>query len=308
MIKTLYISLFLLFSIQLAYAQGCSDAGFCTMGAMRPGQNFSRETNFKLRSIGVQYYRGKTNLTPIIDAVTVELNVGIGEKSNLQIKLPYQRVSGNLGSNEGFGDISLSYTRTLLQKSSWDLKGSVGMKIPTGRSRATDDNGLTLPMYYQTTLGSYDVIAGLSLLSKKWLFAVAYQQALTSNQNDFTHGEWVRYPFPEYIKLHNVGVGLRRGIDVMLRAERTFRFANYSFNIGALPIYRITQDRGLILPEGKQKDTTGLALSALGGVTYHFNTSNTVKLVYGHKITDRKVNPDGLTREWVVNVTYEVRF
>ncbi len=37
-------------------------------------------------------------------------------------------------------------------------------------------------------------------------------------------------------------------------------------------------------------------------------SSHSAKLIYGHKITDRAVNPDGLTRDWVINMTYEVRF
>lgn len=290
--------------------QGCSDAGFCTMGAMKPDQNFSREINFKLRSIGIQYYRGKTTLTPIIDAVTLEVNLGINAISAVQIKLPYQKVSGTLGQTEGLGDISLSYTRTLFQKKTWDLNLSVGGKIPTGDSRKRAENGLTLPMYYQTTLGSYDIIGGLSIISRKWLIAAGYQQALTSNSNDFTYGEWVRFLDKEYLGGYDVGIGLRRGTDVMLRVERNFRFLNYSFNLGVLPIYRVTKDQGIIRTRenGAQITTTGLALSTLGGFTYHFDVSNSVKLIYGYKLIDRNTNPDGLTRDWVFNATYEIRF
>lgn len=308
--KTLVTCFTLIFIGHLTFSQGCSDAGFCTMGAMKPDQNFSRETKFKLRSLGIQYYRGKTTLSPVIDAVTLEFNFMVKQKYGIQVKLPYQYVEGTFGSNHGFGDISLSFTRDIISKPKWDLKGSLGFKIPTGNSRDKGDNGLTLPMYYQTTLGSFDVVAGVSFLSKNWLFAVGYQQALTSNENDFTYGEWVNFPNKDYLGKYHVGVGLRRGTDVMFRAERNFRFSNYSFNFGVLPIYRITEDQGIIRTgEGDGvPNTTGLALSVLGGVTYHLNVSNTFKLLYGYKITDRETNPDGLTRDWVFNATYEVRF
>ena len=302
-----------LFSLSLAiaaYSQGCSDAGFCTMGAMKPDQNFSRRIKFKLRSLSIQYHRGKSTLTPVIDALTLELNFKLSDRSGVQLKLPYQRVSGLLADNEGLGDISLSYTYNLFSLENWDISGTLGAKIPTNDSRAKAPNGLTLPGYYQTSLGSYDVIAGISAISKKWLFAVGYQQALTSNKNDFTYGEWVEFRNREAIAEYDVGIGLRRGIDVMFRAERNFRFVNYSFNLGVLPIYRITEDKGIIRTRenGGEIETTGLALSVLGGFSYFFNTSNAVKFIYGYKLVDRPTNPDGLTRDWVFNITYEVRF
>jgi hypothetical protein len=165
-------------------------------------------------------------------------------------------------------------------------------------------------MYYQTSLGSYDLVAGISYLSKNWLFAFGYQQALTANQNDFNWGEWANYPNREYLSNYDVGIGLLRGKDIMFRVERNFRFLNYSFNVGALPIYRITPDRGIIRTRenGGVVQTTGLALSMLGGFTYHLDVSNSIKIIYGHKITDRPTNPDGLTRDWVFNATYEFRF
>ncbi len=293
-----------------ASAQGCSDAGFCTMGAMKPDQNFNRRVNFKLRSVGLQYYRGKTTVSAFIDAVTLEFNVGFTQNSGLQIKLPYQRVTGRLGNTQGLGDISVSFTQKVFSNDKWDVNGSLGAKIPTGDSRLRAENGLTLPMYYQTTLGSYDVIAGISLLSKKWLIAVGYQKALTSNNNDFTYGEWVRFQDKEYLGSYDVGIGLRRGTDVMLRVERNFRFVNYSFNVGLLPIYRLTEDQGIIRArdDGGRIETKGLALTTLAGFAYHTDVRNSIRFIYGYKILDRLTNPDGLTRDWVVNVTYEHRF
>ena len=78
-------------------AQGCSDAGFCTMGAMKPDQHFSKKINLKLRSMELSFYRGTTTLTPIIKSVTADLNFSLNSKNTLQVKLPYQWVDGRLG-------------------------------------------------------------------------------------------------------------------------------------------------------------------------------------------------------------------
>ena len=307
--KFFSFSLFMLL-LHFAKAQGCSDAGFCTMGAMKPDQNYSRKVNFKLRSLSIQYYRGKTTSSPIIDAITLDATIGINELSSIQLKVPYQQSEGRLGKVQDWGDISVSYTRRLLANTRFEINGTVGGKIPTNRSNATNEEGLALPMYYQSSLGSYDVVAGLSLLSRKWLIAVGYQQALTRNENDFTYGEWATWSDKAYLASYDVGVGLLRGTDVMLRVERNFRFVNYSFNVGLLPIYRVTPDQGIIRTrdDGGSLKTTGLALSALGGFSYFFDTISTIRLIYGHKLLDREANPDGLTRDWVFNLTYELRF
>lgn len=280
------------------------------MGAMRPDQDFNRKVNFKLRSASIQYHYGKTTLSPVIQAYTLDLDFGINSDFGFHVKVPYQTVSGNLGSNQGIGDISASATYRAYHHPDFDISVTLGGKIPTNNSRARAENGLTLPMYYQTSLGSYDIVMGMSIISRNWLFAAGYQQALTANENDFTWAEWVRYPSQNYINQHDVGIGLIRGSDVMMRVERNIRWLNYSVNFGLLPIYRITRDRGILITKENagKVDTRGLAMTALTGFTYHLNVISSVKVLFGYKLTDRKTNPDGLTRDYVLNLTYTFRF
>ncbi len=291
-------------------SQGCSDAGFCTMGAMKPDQTFSRRVNFKLRSFELSFYRGTSTLSPVIYSMTADLNFGLSDKLGLQIKMPYQWVTGRFANTEGVGDISLSLTQNLVRNRQYDVNFTLGAKIPTNNSTLTAENGLQLPMYYQTSLGSYDIIAGLSFLTSKWLIAFGYQQALTANENAFRYGEWVGFGDREYLSSYDVGVGLRRGSDIMLRVERSVRFINWAVSFGMLPIYRITPDKGIIQTreDAGEIKTTGLALSYLTGVTYHINTTSSVKMLYGYKLLDRKTNPDGLTRDDVFTFGYLMRF
>lgn len=294
----------------LTNGQGCSDAGFCTMGAMKPDQSFSRRVNFKLRSLELSFYRGTSTLTPVIYSLTADMNFGISDKLGFQIKVPYQWVTGRFANTQSLSDISFSFTRNIIRNEGLDLNLTVGGKIPTNNSTHESAAGLVLPMYYQTSLGSYDVIAGISMLTKKWLLAFGYQQALTANENSFRFGEWVNFPDREYLSSYDVGVGLKRGIDLMFRVEHSIRFINYSFSFGMLPIYRITPDKGLIETREDQAEikTTGLALSYLTGFTYHVNTTSSMKILYGYKLLDRKTNPDGLTRNDVFTMAYMLRF
>lgn len=301
--------------------QGCSDAGFCTMGAMKPDQAYNKKIDIKLRSLELNFYRGKSVVSAKIYAATLDFNIGINTRTGFQIKIPYQWAKGNLGENGGLSDFSLAFTRNLKTTRKWDLNGSIGAKIPSGDANKTVNNENTdfenspIHMYYQNSLGSYDAILGLSAISSKWLLATGVQIALTENNNQFTwedgNNGFPSYPSQEYLQNHAIGRELKRGIDVMLRVERNWRFTNYNFSLGALPIWRVTKDEGI--PEGeterrKLEGTTGIALSILGSLGYQFDVSNSIKIIQGVKILDRDFNPDGLTRDYVFSISYVYQF
>lgn len=293
----------------VVFSQGCSDAGFCTMGAMKPDQPYNKNIPIRLRSMEVSFYRGTTTLTPIVYVATLDASFSVGEKYSFQVKLPFHAVHGRLANTSGIGDISLCFTRTIYSSEKFDVSVSLGSKIPTNKSNKTE-NGFPLPMYYQTSLGTYDAIAGISMVNRKWLFATGIQVPLNKNHNEFLWGRWAgSNEDPAYIEKYSRANQLKRGIDVMLRVERNFRFSRLNFSVGMLPIYRITNDE-IELPEGRVKPdgAKGLALSAIGTVGYSFNVKSGLKLLVGHKIVQRDENPDGLTRHLVSSVTYFYRF
>lgn len=307
--------LFFFFIYTIGQSQGCSDAGFCTMGAMKPDQPYNKKIALKLRSMEFSFYRGTTTLTPVVFVATADLNFTLNSKNAFQIKLPYQAIEGRLANTSGIGDISLCFTRSIYSSDAFDLNLSLGSKIPTNNSDKSI-HGLPLPMYYQTSLGTYDAIAGLSLINRKWLFATGIQIPLNQNNNQFVWSEWAGTSEENYINRYNQAKDLKRGIDVMLRVERNFRFSKFNFSAGLLPIYRIQRDeftkseqaansiQGRVSP----KQGKGLALSAIATVGYNFNVQSGIKLLVGHKIVQRDINPDGLSRVFVSSFTYFYRF
>lgn len=293
-----------------AFGQGCSDAGFCTMGAMKPDQPFNKKIEFKLRSMEVSFYRGTTTMTPIIYVATADMNFGLSQKTFLQVKLPYQFVTGRLANTSGMGDISLCLTRNIFNSDKADINFSLGTKIPTNNSDKEID-GRPLPMYYQTSLGTYDAIAGISVITREWLFATGIQIPLNENKNEFLWGAWADHSTDAtYSRGYDRAKGLKRGTDVMLRVERNFRFSRLNFTLGLLPIYRITRDE-FTLPDGtrtRPDEAQGLALSGIFTTGYSFDVRSGIKLLLGHKIVQRDLNPDGLTRELVTSISYYYRF
>ena len=305
-------------SWSVVFSQGCSDAGFCTMGAMKPDQPYNKKIAVKLRSMDISFYRGTTTLTPIIYVATADLSFSIGQKASLQVKLPYQVVHGALAKTSGVGDISLCVTRNIYTSDQFEINLSVGGKIPTNKSDKQNEEDNYLPMYYQTSLGSYDLITGISLKSRKWLIATGIQHPFNKNNNQFLWSRW-KGGDPEelvYMQRYPQANQLRRGTDIMLRIERNFRFSQFNYSIGVLPILRINNDEieneaGVtVKPQGAK----GLAMSGIATVGYNFNTRSGVKLLLGHvvKLGDfviqRDRNPDGLTREFVSSLTYTYRF
>ncbi len=304
-----------------ARSQGCSDAGFCTMGAMKPDQHFNKKINLKLRSMELSFYRGITTLTPIVYSVSADLNFSLNHKNTFQVKLPYQWVEGQLANTKGTGDISVCFTRNLVSKEGLDLNFSLGGKIPTNNSNKTVSDqtlnkDLPLPMYYQTSLGTYDAIVGLSLINRKWLFATGIQVPFNQNKNQFIWSEWIGSSEDfAYVEKYPRAKELKRGIDVMLRLERNFRFSRLNFSLGLLPIYRIRKDEVSLKNNAtnqferfKPDGTTGLALSGIVTAGYSFNVKTGIKLLLGKKFTQRDENPDGLTRHFVSTITYFYRF
>lgn len=309
--KSRILILFLLLLTQkVLMAQGCSDAGFCTMGAMKPDQPFNKKMEFKLRTMEISFYRGETTITPVVYVANLDLSFSLNSRNFIQVKLPYQMVkNGNLAETSGLSDISLCFTRNLISKENFDVNWSFGTKIPTNNSDLKED-GKPLPMYYQTSLGTYDLITGLSFINRQWLFATGIQHPLNANSNAFTWDDWPDYPSQDYIKRYPSANKLKRGTDVMLRVERNFRFSQLNFSLGLLPIYRITKDVREDNSGNKIKvdGSTGLALSGIATIGYNFNVRCGVKLLVGNKIIQRETNPDGLSRDFVSSISYQYRF
>ncbi len=294
----------------MAFSQGCSDAGFCTMGAMKPDQHYSKRMDVKLRSVGLGQYVGLTRFQDVILVYTADVTIGISDKTGVQIKLPYQSTFGSLANTSGVGDISLSATHRIISKPTFDIMATIGTKLPTGQDDKSID-GKPLAMYYQPGLGTYDIIFGASLLSRKWLVSFGYQQALNKNDNEFKWGPWFGTDKEEEALRYPTSVKLKRGIDVMNRVERNFRFTNYNVNIGLLTIYRINKDTRISPQTGKRveaDESNGPAITLLTGFGYHFSVKSSLKLGLGFRLVKREINPDGLSREFVNTLEYVYKF
>ena len=291
-------------------AQGCSDAGFCTMGAMKPNQRLPK-SQLRLRSIEFTEYYGNAKLLEVsFLSHILDINVGLRSKSVIQAKFTYNQVYGILANTHGVGDISLSFTQTLLQKETWQLNATLGGKIPSNDANRKKD-GRPLPMYYQTSLGTYDLVGGFSLVTKHLLAATGIQHPFNAVGNTFTWGAWASSFSSLDANHYPVSNRLIRGTDFMFRLEGNAAYHRFNGSLGFLLINRLNKDQIVSPQTGQRVDAIGSdgnANTLLTSLSYTLSAKSNLKLVWGHRLVKRPINPDGLSRDDVITLTYQYRF
>ncbi|MEP7263313.1 MAG: hypothetical protein ABI772_02380 [Bacteroidota bacterium] len=299
----LFIPLFITFHQQVK-SQGCSDAGFCTMGALQP-QQLSDTLYKNIFKLALSYGQGEQGTT-IIQTIP-ECEFSFFKNNSIQLKIPFLFIDGNLGSNNGVGDISFSITQALLKTKYWKLNFTAGTKIATGKSDA-EINNLPLPMPYQTSLGTHDIILGTSVQYLKWNLGLGFQKVLSNkNENNFLHSAYTNNADAQKYFESNF---LDRGNDALLRIERSFQLNKLNLSAGLLAIYHL-QENSLINDSGNRvaiKNSDGLTLNITGNAQYNFSNRTGLNLSFGFPEVVRKVRPDGLTRHFVCAVAFNYNF
>ena len=302
--KSLLFILIILAIHHQVKSQGCSDAGFCTIGALQPQQlsDTTFKNNFKL---ALSYGQGEQGVT--IFQTIPEFEFRFFKNNSIQLKAPFLFINGNLGSNNGVGDISFSITQTLKKTQKLKFSVTAGTKIATGKSDR-EKNNLPLPMPYQTSLGTYDIILGTSLHYLKWNLGLGFQEVLSNkNENKFLHSAYSNNADAQKYFESNF---LDRGNDALLRIEKSFILKKLNLSPGLLAIYHL-QESSLIDDAGNPvtiKNSDGLTLNITGNAQYNFSNGTGMNFSLGFPAVVRKVRPDGLTRHFVFVAAFNYGF
>lgn len=318
LLKNTFMRFYLfIFAIQLGsfgyvWGQGCSSAGFCTMGALKADQKFSLSKKIKLNYIEINQLVAFSGLGETINATTLDAAVSVGTKNQLQWRVPYAWVNGPLASTKSLGDVYLTYTRNLIATPHYSINASVGTKFPRFTTALATPEGLPLPMYYSPSLGTYDIILGLSFNNKNWLVGGGYQQALGNNiiDNQFIASDWENTPLANQATRYTNSKNLRRGADAMLRLQRKFHIGRLGFSAGLMPVYRLTPDE-IEQEDGeriKLANSKALVITGILTGSYNLNAHSAFKILYGKTLLARESNADGLMKTSVTTIAYEWRF
>lgn len=305
--KSFYSFLFFFFTIlhtDIVLGQGCSDAGLCTIDGFKP----SVKSNDQARSyknavrFGIGFGKADFDINVLNSYISYIRNVN--DKWGIEAKLTGISQSGNDLSNAGLSDIFLNATFRATKK----IRFFIGTKLPLSNAGQSKD-GITLPMDYQSSLGTVDLMAGVGYDVRDCQFMLGLQQPLMSeNSNKFLSSAFPSNSiFSQFPSTRN----FVRKSDVLLRASYVWKVSG-SWNItpAVLGIYHLADDEFTntlaqkIRLEGSQGLTFNLNLYA----DYMLNAKSKFQLQVAAPVVVRDTRPDGLTRKWVAGLEYQLSF
>ncbi len=185
---------------------------------------------------------------------------------------------------------------------------SAGTKFPTGTTDKAVDSTYSLPMPYQTGLGTTDLVVGAAWNFKTWNVSAGYQTVLNhDNKNTFLRS---RFPGDADAAGYFESNLLERGDDALLRIEKQFHIKKFMVTPGLLGIYRLTEDE-ITDDTGTQvavEGSDGLTMNITATAAYAVSNRFGLQLMFGAPAVVRDVRPDGLTRSLVLNLGFRYNF
>ena len=284
----------------ISYGQGCSDAGFCTINSFKPNGTDSTEVFNSQLKIGAFY--GNADKSILVYGSYLEYNRQFIQKFGLDAKLTSIAQSGNGIEVFGLSDIYINTN----YKASERVKFTFGAKIPLSKANKTKDN-LPLPMDYQASLGTFDLILGIGYEINKIQFVAAIQQPLTQNDNQFIA---TNYPINAELSTFQSTNKFQRAGDILVRVSYPFEInPKFKLTPSILPIYHLTNDKFTdVNIEKKIIGSQGLTLNGNLYLDYEMNGKSSIQLNLGMPFIVRDARPDGLTRSFIANLEYKIKF
>ncbi len=285
------------FIANYSYGQGCSDAGFCTINSFKPNnQVLNNQFN-----IGASFGKGNNSVSAY--GGYIEYNRQVSDRFGLSAKLTTLAQSGNDVSVFGLSDILLNANYKAGEK----VQFTLGAKIPLSKSDKTFEN-LPLPMDYQASLGTFDLIFGIGYEIKKIQFVAAVQHPLTQNDNQFLAAS---YSSGSKLSTFQSTNKFQRSGDVLLRVSYPVNISSkLTLTPSVLPIYHLANDKytdeSNIVRE--IENSQGLTLNGNVYLDYDINHNNSVQFNVGMPFVVRESRPDGLTRSIIANLEYRIKF
>lgn len=283
------------------YGQGCSDAGFCTLNSFKPNSTDSVKAANNQIKIGAFF--GKADNSISVYGNYLEYNRQLNKIIGLDAKLTSIAQNGNGISTFGVSDIFVNANFKAIEK----VKFTLGAKIPLSNASKTYNN-LSLPMDYQASLGTFDLILGIGYEIKSIQLVAAIQQPITQNNNQFIAAN---YPINSELRTFQSTHKFERSGDVLLRVSYPIKInTKLLFTPSILPIYHLTNDKYTDEFNDKKeiKGSQGLTLNGNVYLDYEINGKNIIQLNLGMPFIVRESRPDGLTRSFIANIEYRMKF
>ncbi len=298
--KKILLIFILVFITAFSFAQGCSDAGICSIG-----NSFrSSEKEFK-NNIEISAIFGAGEADVIYFSPYISYGRKVNERFSWSSKVTFSTANGSFGTRAAFGDAFLvgNYSFAAKNNSQWSVL--VGSKIPFTSSNLKI-NGFSLPLDYQSSLGTFDLFLGTNLNYKKWDFNAAIRiPVFNNNKNSY---------FAEYSGIDDFPTTnlFERKADALFRTTYTIKTPNHKFTFkpNVLFIYHLGEDsfENIFGQRESYVGSEGLTINGNLITTYNINKQKSIELSLATPFVVRDVRPDGLTRSFVLGLQYKILF
>jgi len=291
------LTLLLVIVLDKGLAQGCSDAGFCTFGNLKHQESDS----IRGSKIQMSFPFGLGDEEVRIFAPSLQFDHQFSSRWAIQTKVTWNHANGNLAAVSGPGDLYLAGIYAAPLPAYWKISAMLGAKAPLNNSSLGKD-GMDLPMVYQSSLGTVDLITGVSFLNRNWVVSFGCQQPISgANGNHFLPDYWDSPEAAAYPASNEI---VRKG-DVLMRVSYAREFGTrWLLQGGVLNIYHLGEDTytrpqstGRIAIKGSR----GLTMNVTGSAWANISPSFKVGITAGIPFVVRDIRPDGLTRSFVVS-------
>ena len=294
------LALIFLLTVGKTIAQGCSDAGICSInhGFQSDEKQFKNTIEvaaiYSLGEADVKYF------SPYV-SYTKRFN----DRYSFTSKVTFSTAHGSFGTRSQFGDAFLVGNYTFKEKHNKQWSTLIGLKFPLTASNLKI-NGYSLPLDYQSSLGTIDLFLGTNLHYKKWDFNGALQLPVVNlNKNSYfkEYGGTDDFPSTNLFE---------RKPDALLRATYSIKTPNkkFTFKPNVLFIYHLGEDtyENIFSQRESIKGSDGLTINGNLITSYNLNKQSSLELSLATPFAVRDIRPDGLTRSFVAGILYQYSF
>lgn len=300
MMKNIALLVMILLLANNINGQGCSDAGICSVnhGFQLDEKQFKNTIEFAaIYSLGeadVKYF------SPYI-SYTKRFN----DRFSFTSKVTFSTAHGSFGTRTQFGDAFLIGNYTFKEKNKKQWSVLTGFKFPFTASNLKI-NGYSLPLDYQSSLGTIDLFLGTNLHYQKWDFNGALQIPIINlNKNSY----FKEYSGTDDFPSTNL---FERKSDALLRATYSIKTPNkkFTFKPNILFIYHLGEDTFETIFGQRQNINGSEGLTINGNIitSYTITKQSSLEFSLATPFVVRDIRPDGLTRSFVLGLQYLYSF
>jgi hypothetical protein len=298
--KKILLILVLVFITTFSFAQGCSDAGICSIGNSFQSTEKEFKNNIEISAI---FGAGEADVTYFSPYISYGRKVN--ERFSWSSKVTFSSANGSFGTRAAFGDAFLVGNYAFASKKNTQWNVLLGSKIPFTSSNLKI-NGFSLPLDYQSSLGTFDLFLGTNFKYKKWDFNAAIQiPVFNNNKNSY----FAEYSGTDDFLTTNL---FERKSDALFRTTYTIKTPNnkFTFKPNVLFIYHLGEDsfENIFGQRESYVGSEGLTINGNLISSYNFNKQKSIELSLAAPFLVRDIRPDGLTRSFVLAIQYKILF